>query len=252
MLKTCTLTGVDEKTSFDWIVSTAAAYPFAEFGVLFSMTPEDKDDRYPPREFVDRFADAMAGTKVRTALHICGRAVNSFVDGDADVRALAARFGRVQINFNLARAPFAVADLDEAISSVVHPVITQHFPSNADVSRLVTAPNHHVLFDASGGNGRRGDGWPERVAGKYMGYAGGFGPETIEIDVMEAELHSAGRDYWIDMESRIRTDGLLDLRKCETVLSLVEPWTRAPVPREVSILQHDGDGAINGALSFGA
>jgi hypothetical protein len=252
MLKACTLTGVDEKTSFDWIRSVSAIHPFAEFAILYSMTPDDKDDRYPTREFIERFADAMEGTGVRTALHICGRAVAAFVAGDEDVRALAARFGRVQINFNAARSPFTVEDLALAIASVDHPVITQHFPSNAVVSAFVTAPNHHVLFDASGGNGRRGEGWPDRVAGKYIGYAGGFGPDTIKVDTMGAELHAHGEDYWIDMESRIRSDGWLDEEKCLTVLELVAPWTKVPAPTEVSVLQYDADGLLNGVLSFGA
>lgn len=252
MLKACTLTGVDEKTSFDWIRSVSEDYPFAEFAVLYSMTPDDKDDRYPTRAFIDGFADAMEGSAVRTALHICGRAVAAFVAGDADVRTLAARFGRVQINFNASRAPFTVEELAQAIAAVGHPVITQHFPSNAVVSAFVTASNHHVLFDASGGNGRRGEGWPDRVSGKYMGYAGGFGPETIALDTMGAELHARGEDYWIDMESRIRTGGLLDPEKCLAVLDRVEPWTKVPAPKEISVLQYDADGMLNGVLSFGS
>lgn len=252
MLKACTLTGVDERTSFDWVRLVAETYPFVEFGVLYSMTPEDKDDRYPSRAFIEEFVAAMQGRGVRTALHICGRAVAAFVDGDSDVRALAARFGRVQLNFNAARAPFTAEELDAAIASVDHPVITQHFPSNAVVSAFVKAPNHHVLFDASGGTGRRGEGWPDRIPGKYMGYAGGFGPDTIEADVMDAEIHAHGGDYWIDMESRIRTDGWLDSAKCLTVLERVAPWTREPVPTEVTVLQYDADGCINGVLSFGA
>jgi hypothetical protein len=252
MLKACTLTGVDEKTSFDWIRSVSGSYPFAEFGILYSMTPDDKDDRYPSREFIDHFANAMEGSGVHTALHICGRAVAAFVAGDEDVRALAARFGRVQINFNASRSPFTVDDLARAIATVGHPVITQHFPSNAVVSTSIKAPNHHVLFDASGGNGRRGDGWPDRIGGKYMGYAGGFGPETIEVDTMGSELHANGEDYWIDMESRIRTDGWLDPEKCLSVLERVEPWTKVPAPKEASVLQYDTDGMLNGVLSFGS
>lgn len=253
MLKICTLTGVDENTPFDWIVSTATVYPFAEFGILYSMTPDDKDDRYPTRAFIDRFADAMEGTGVRTALHICGRAVNAFVAGDADVRSLAARFGRVQINFNASRAPFTVEELADAIAQVGHPVITQHFPSNAVVSDFVSAQNHHVLFDASGGTGRRDRAFPDRIPGKYMGYAGGFGPETIDMDVMHADIHARGEDHWIDMESRIRTDGWLDLEKCLHVLERVEPWIREKAaPRSDAPSQKEDGMEFSGVLGFGS
>lgn len=227
-LRLCTLTGVDEKTSFDWIVDTAG-FGFVEFGILLSLTPEDKDARYSEIDFIMRFADHAQRYGVNTALHVCGSAVNHFVlreDPFAGelVRGLAARFGRVQLNFNLGRAPFSLLELDEAIRSFSRPVITQHFPANSPVTEGITAPNHHVLFDASGGRGIHSTAFPERLNSKYHGYAGGFGPETIIQDIVRAKNAAAGTPFWVDMESKIRTEGYLDMALCTKLLSQVNDF----------------------------
>lgn len=226
-LRLCTLTGVDEKTSFDWVVETAGAYPFAEFGILFSLTPDDKDARYADQAFINRFADDAQRYAVNTALHICGSAVNRFVGGDHDVKGLASRFGRVQINFSAARVPFGINALFSAIEAFSRPVITQHHGGNIQVTSDACAPNHHVLFDASGGRGVHSTEFPARIPGKFYGYAGGFGPETIDEDIARAAAAAGNEPFWIDMESKIRTDGHLDQSLCETVLSRTQAWLDA-------------------------
>lgn len=240
MLKLCTLTGVDESTSFDWIIDTAQLHPRAEFGILLSATADGSDHRYPSRAFIEKFAGAMQGGMVNTALHICGRAVRMFVEGDSDVRALAARFGRVQLNFNAQHVPFSYEDLDRAIASFSRPVITQHNEANACVAANIKAPNHHVLFDASGGRGIHAKEWPKRLHGKLYGYAGGFGPETLVFDVKGAKDASEGQPFWIDMESRLRRDNWLDASICETVLRCAAEWADAEKLRHCQGRKIDG------------
>lgn len=221
MFKYCTLTGVDEETSFDWIAEVSERHPFVEWGVLLSFTAADKDERYGPMSLIESFAKHSWTKPINSALHVCGKAVNAFVSDTDDVRELAANFGRVQLNFNLGRAPFGVAELDEAIRSFGGVVITQHNAANVDVARLITAENHHVLFDASGGRGLRTTDWPERLNGKIYGYAGGFGPETVSDDLEGAHMAANGEPYWIDMETKLRQVGYLSEDKCERVLDAV-------------------------------
>lgn len=221
MLKYCTLTGVDEETSFDWIAETSERHPFVEWGVLLSFTAEDKDERYAPMSFIEGFANHSWKQPINSALHVCGKAVNSFVNETHGVRELASSFGRVQLNFNLGRAPFGSEQLDEAIKSFGGVVITQHNEANFAVARLVTAENHHVLFDASGGRGLRVTDWPPRLHSKTYGYAGGFGPETVSEDLEGAHLAANGEPYWIDMETKLRHEGYLSRSKCERVLDTV-------------------------------
>lgn len=226
-LRLCTLTGVDERTSFEWVLDMAGRYPVAEFGILLSLTPEDKDARYSDIDFIMDFGDQMQRFAVNTALHICGSAVNHFVGGGDTVQSIASRFGRVQLNFSLKRSPFTLDELDRAINSFSRPVITQHFEANSEVTTGVTAVNHHVLFDASGGRGIHSTEFPERIAGKYYGYAGGFGPNTIEEDIERAAQSAAGMPFWVDMESKLRTDGYLDPVLCEKVLEGTKRWSTA-------------------------
>lgn len=227
MLKAVTLTGVDERTSYEWVEDMAGRYPIAEFGILLSVTADGTDNRYPKIDLIERFAERCQSGLVNTALHVCGRAVKRFVDGDDEIRGLAARFGRVQLNFNAGRVAFTIDDLDHSIRSFSRPVITQHNSANASVTEALSAPNHHVLFDASGGRGLHSTSWPERLAGKFYGYAGGFGPTTLLNDLDGASASAAGRQFWIDMESRLRWDDWLDLDICETVLRDAKTWSEA-------------------------
>jgi len=222
MFMYCTLTGVDEKTDFGWIAEVSARYPFVEWGVLFSHSPAEKDERYGPRTHIERFAGHAWPEGFNSALHVCGKAVESFVEDVNGVRDVASRFGRVQLNFNLGRSAFGVPKLDEAIREFGGVVITQHNEANASVAQAVTAANHQVLFDASGGRGLRAAEWPTRVNGKVYGYAGGFGPETAGDDLEGAARAAVGLPFWIDMETKLREGGYLSAEKCGRVLEAVQ------------------------------
>jgi hypothetical protein len=231
MLKLCTLTGVDEGTSFDWIIEMAAIHPRAEFGILLSATADGSDHRYPSRDFISRYAEEMQAAMVSTALHICGRAVRMFVEGDDGIRDLAARFGRIQLNFNAQHVAFSMQDLDAAIGEFGRPVITQHNEANAGVAAQITSKNHHVLFDASGGRGIHVTEWPERLHRKFYGYAGGFGPDTLIFDLKGARDAAGKQPFWIDMESRLRRDNWLATDICEDVLRSASAWADADKAR---------------------
>lgn len=222
MLMYCTLTGVDEKTDFGWIAEASVRYPFVEWGILFSHSPGEKDERYGTRTHIERFARHAWPEGINSALHVCGKAVESFVEDVNGVRDLASRFGRVQLNFNLGRSAFGVPKLDEAIREFGRAVITQHNEANATVAQAVTAANHQVLFDASGGRGLRAAEWPPRVNGKVYGYAGGFGPETAGDDLEGAARAAGGLPFWIDMETKLREGGYLSAERCERVLEAVQ------------------------------
>jgi phosphoribosylanthranilate isomerase len=54
--------------------------------------------------------------------------------------------------------------------------------------------------------------------GRPVGYAGGIGPDNV-VDIIK-RINAAG-PYWIDMESKIRTDNWLDLKLCRAVCEAV-------------------------------
>ncbi|MBY3433778.1 hypothetical protein HFN89_06400 [Rhizobium laguerreae] len=237
MINLCTFTGVDVRTDLGRVADMAAAYPFLEFGVLLSRTPEDKDPRYPQFRQIRDIVDRLAG-RARLALHVCGRAVGEFVREPAEGSAyagqdiedlVAAGIGRVQLNFNFERAGLPVEEIDAAIRRTRAKVITQHFPANTAVSIGVAAPNHQLLYDASGGRGVAATGYDRPFARKYTGYAGGIGPENAVASVAAIQAVAGDAVVWIDMESRIRTDGYLDLDKCASVAASIAPTLAANV-----------------------
>ena len=61
-----------------------------------------------------------------------------------------------------------------------------------------------VLLDASGGTGTY-NGTPQTIPFPYVGYAGGLKPDNVLETVFELETSPDVRDYWIDMESGVRS-----------------------------------------------
>mmetsp|Transcript_8327 Transcript_8327/g.15870 ORF Transcript_8327/g.15870 Transcript_8327/m.15870 type:complete len:287 (-) Transcript_8327:160-1020(-) len=59
-----------------------------------------------------------------------------------------------------------------------------------------------------------------------FGYSGGLGPQNVVENVTkiqeQAEKHNY--TYWVDMETRVRTDNQFDLSKCVNVLELTAPF----------------------------
>lgn len=231
MRKFVTLTGVDASTDLQAVRALAREYPWAEFGILLSRTrPAEGERRYPPAAEIPDMVDDI-GPHANLALHICGKAVMEFVTGNSEIHDIARRFGRVQLNFTADRIRFSIGQLDQAIAAFgPKPVITQHNQANISVSSSITAPNHQVLFDASGGRGVRADGgWPSPIDGKICGYAGGIGPQTVVSDLERAARAAGGAEHWIDMESSLRTaDDRFDLDIVREVLRRVASEALAP------------------------
>jgi hypothetical protein len=228
MIDLCTFTGIDDHTDLDRVAELSQAYPFLEFGILLSRTHEDKDARYPELPKIFDMVSRLAG-RTRLALHVCGRAVGEFVRepsrtdyaGQDIVDLVSAGVGRIQLNFNFERGGLSIPELDAAVRRTSASVITQHFSANRAVSEGILAPNHHILYDASGGRGVEAAEYDQPFGGKYTGYAGGIGPENA-ASVAEAIQAVVGKSrVWIDMENRVRTGGYLDLGKCETVAAAI-------------------------------
>lgn len=224
MISVCTFTGIDAKTDLNRIVVLAKQFPFLEFGILMSLSPGDKDARYMAPSVVELILKKLASHDINIALHVCGSAVKAYVAGDQIVKRPALYADRVQLNFPLDKVPFSAEELDKAISTAPYKVITQHFPSNANLVTSLKAKNHQVLHDLSGGRGLKTEEWPDAFENKVTGFAGGLGPDTIDA-AMPKILHAArAGNSWIDMESRIRTNDYLNLDLCEAIALKVAPF----------------------------
>jgi phosphoribosylanthranilate isomerase len=69
------------------------------------------------------------------------------------------------------------------------------------------------LFDTSGGRGEIPLAVPGHNKARLVGFAGGITPENVLRWIGSVNA----QNYWIDMESGVRTDDWLDLDKCEAV-----------------------------------
>lgn len=206
-----TFTGVDAETDVDRLRSLQARYP-VEWGVLFSPARQG-EGRYPPIPFVH----GLVGRGLRLAAHLCGRHADAVLDGCEcePVEALPqGAFGRIQVNTSREDAhPMEVSAFASWVGA--RSGILQCRGASFPVDRSVD-----WLFDTSGGRGRMPSAWPAAVeTDAFVGYAGGIGPENAATTVASiGATHPSGKPFWIDMETLIRTEDVLDLDKCEAVL----------------------------------
>ena len=115
-------------------------------------------------------------------------------------------------------------------------------PRESDKNRM-TVFNYprsiSMLHDASGGRGIPTEvyevpptaadlkgvnrSWTQNRA--LFGFAGGISPDNVEAKIQQI-MALGDFDFWIDMESAVRTDDVLDLDKVESVLSTCAKYTK--------------------------
>ena len=204
--KFITFTGFDDRTNISDMKQIHNKYP-VEWGVLIS--PLNRGARFPSSHAIHE----VVGTDMAFSLHCCGQFTY-------DIQSLRTfhlpipnifSFDRVQINGSV-----NLSTVNEMVRTFKTDIIIQvedcyrHYPDKH---------NLYQLFDTSKGNG----GFPDNIIphpGFMVGYAGGMSPETV-LDYISQIDFTKGSDYWIDMESGVRTNGWFDLQKVEDVCKKV-------------------------------
>lgn len=202
-----TFTGVDDHTDFSKLLKLNERYLFRiEWGVLFSESKQGKDPRYPSEYTIELVQNLVDKHELFLSAHICGKYSRRIMQRDYLQELNLRNFERTQVNTT-------EPDYEriEAFGNFkgLEP-ITQHrsleWPKRTHAIRY--------LYDCSGGRGESPEAWPIGRPLDFVGYAGGIGPDNV-LDVVNT---INAEQYWIDMESKIRTDNWLDLDKCEEVL----------------------------------
>jgi hypothetical protein len=204
-------TGVDRVDLLPGLKALSARYPI-EWGVLVDPAQEDK------ALFPDAAVRAalLAERDLRWAAHVCGAGAKDIVARPLTTQVAVPGVQRVQVNhsFQGSDAGQIAAARDYGRRMAVRTVLqcAGGFPDEAGVD---------WLYDVSFGTGVKPDRWPALSdQGPFCGYSGGIGPATV-ADTLGRIAAPQGALYWIDMESGVRTDGLLDLAKCEAVCRAV-------------------------------
>lgn len=212
--KHITFTGVDEKTDVIRCIKLSQKYPI-EWGILFNggKNGEEGRNRYPSFASMAKFF--MAKNYLHIAGHFCGTDAQNLLKGKTNFPLFEFHekykiFERIQVN----AIDYNWEKLEKI--SVKHKIrfIAQHrvmkFPLDEE--------RFDFLFDKSGGKGKTTNSFPIQENEKnFVGYAGGISPDNI----LETLKNIDAKNYWIDMETGVRTNEWFDLDKCEKICKIV-------------------------------
>ena len=228
-LKHITFTGIDARTDLQELQAIQQQYPIAEFGVLTSYHWYENGNRYLNPQFLPN----LYGRELNLALHICGSMASDATEGlwkrinRHTLSMLEMQlFQRVQINVaNRLGNPERLVSMPTPKTEV----IIQQRPGNAELfehSLFVEgegAPrNVSMLIDGSGGQGI--DSPISIYPSVYkIGYAGGINPDNVADKLAYLFENVNDGEFWIDMESGVRTDDWFDLDKVHQVLEICQP-----------------------------
>ena len=202
-----TFTGVDRAELIPGMIKLAAEYPI-EWGILVDPAQEDKT-LFPAMEERKKLLSSL----LRFSAHVCGKPAQDIACGkepDIDLEG----FSRLQLNHS--REGSDGGAISCAYGYCVRHGLRLALQCQGDFPQDTRAD---WLFDVSFGTGIKVTEWPiVDHDHPFCGYSGGLSPETIKESLTRFRART---DYWIDMESGVRTNGLFDLEKCEQVCRLV-------------------------------
>ena len=214
MLKKITFSGIDTQTKISDIKKLYEKYPFIEFAFLYSQQANPKGQgRYPRPVILKGYKNAG----VPMALHLCGKIAHDLAhDGDwsvvyKELDGYMGLFNRIQMN---------IPRTNKFSKEITFPedkqiIIQLHEGTEAFFDTYKNLDNIVGLQDSSGGHGVVETEWclPET---EPFGYAGGIAPENV-VETVKAINEICDTDFWIDMETGIRTNDKFDIRKCEEI-----------------------------------
>jgi hypothetical protein len=204
-------TGVDRPELKDGLAALSSRYSI-EWGIL--IDEERRDSALFPDASVR--AQLLSGTPLRWAAHICGTAARRIADEPDFAGFDLAGFQRIQINHSFRG------------SSETHITNSCAFGRRHGVRTILQCSGEFPvdlrvdwLFDTSFGRGSMPRSWPALPSrGAFCGLSGGLNPDNVR-EILTSLAAPADAVYWIDMESGVRTDGWMDLAKCEAVCRAV-------------------------------
>ena len=229
-LQQITFTGIDAKTNIRDLIEIQREFPIAEFGVLTSYHWYENGNRYLDPLIIND----LRGNGLNLALHVCGSAAHDAAVGRWDlidklVWSNIDLFHRIQLNIsNHKNNPEALERLPKVVEQEViiqtrDTLNTSIYDATIEIFREKDkfGRTFSMLLDASGGQGID---TPLKVLSSRgkVGYAGGINPDNVAEKLTFLMENEQVGDFWIDMESGVRTDDWFDLDKVRRVLEICE------------------------------
>lgn len=227
MKRITTFTGVDNKTSLTSLQILANRYNNIEFGILVSKNNIDLDkvNRFPSFETIDKVLNADLPS---VSCHICGELARHYVNtGDfSEIRDFlgqqrVAKFSRFQLNIR-GYDDYKLFVIEEDIHIIIQVSNAKSYQYFYQMQEL--NPNKvEALIDYSGGHGKLGCFNYVSDGDEIFGYAGGININNVAyiLGYIEGRMEF-DVNYWIDMESSVRTDDWFDTSKVREICSEVE------------------------------
>jgi len=222
MLKAVTFTGADNNTNIDNINNIKNTNPLVEFAVLHNITSQGSS-KFPDFWWMTQFVNI----NINRAIHLCGKTCYEFINGNLPKNYFIAycnrsNFSRIQLNFNNKFIDFSHRQKIYTLSQQYH-LVLQYNKGNKFLcdSLIDMGAEVDFLFDSSGGRGILNKQWPEPIKGHYCGYAGGLNPDNVLEEVKKIS-EICPYDYWIDMESGVRTNDRFDLDKVNQICQILK------------------------------
>jgi hypothetical protein len=221
-LKHITFTGIDGWTEIFDLQVIQQQWPMVEFGVLLSAHWYENGTRYFNPDALRR----LQYEHLNLSCHLCGSIAkeavrNNFIPVIDLCKGRFDIFKRCQLNIagykdNPERLVLCAPDTLEEI------IVQQKSANDVDLWKSgLPNPKLSVLLDASGGRGITSDivalDTPLKV-----GYAGGLSVENIVETLRFLENSPAVKQYWVDMESSVRTNDVFDVDKVYAVMDAIE------------------------------
>lgn len=220
MLNRVTFTGVDDRTNVNDLVDLTKRFPFVEFGVLISKGNTNKNvvNRYPNATIFKK----LKNKGLNLSCHLCGSVARNIVKKD-DWNEFFDLLGKDYEIFN--RFQLNVSGV-KGFSRDIHFIEDKDFiiQLKEDMSLYdfyKDLPNVYGFQDNSGGVGRFEDNWLD--SDRYFGYAGGLNIDNVESVIRDLYVVN-NADFWIDMETSVRTFDWFDTNKCEQILKICEAY----------------------------
>lgn len=245
-----TMTGADDSVSPADLAALSKEFPFVEWGILFSRKQQGSP-RWPSTEWLSRMGYVANQEGLDLSAHVCGGWIRDMLIGGSEfflaVLATLEDYNRTQLNFHaepLYADPAALAST-LARNADLWPLGRRQFIFQMDgrndslmqrIREQTDTLDIVPLFDVSHGAGTLPTEWPVaayRDMGRtydapklYHGYAGGLGPDTIADQLPKIAAAAGDARFWIDMETRIRSNGdrVFDLEKVRAVLEYCAPF----------------------------
>ena len=227
MKRIVTFTGVDNKTSLTSLRVLANKYSDIEFGILVSgnNTGLDKANRFPNFETIDKVLNLGLNN---VSCHICGNLARHYVKtGDfSQIRDFLTqerveKFSRFQLNIR-GYDNYKTFVIEEDIHIIIQVSDAKSYQYFYQMQEL--NPNKvEALIDYSGGKGKLGCFNYVSDGDEIFGYAGGINVSNVAyiLGYIEGRMEY-DVNYWIDMESSVRTDDWFDTSKVREICSEVE------------------------------